>query len=61
MLFQINTHKTSNIMAARKKLVDPVASATESSAKITSSTQEVKLDLNSPELVRKKRVDPADS
>ena len=48
-------------MAARKKLVDPVASATESSTKITSSTQGVKLDLNSPELVRKKRVDPADS
>lgn len=49
-------------MTARKKLVDPVASATAaSSEKITSASQDVNLDLNSPELTRKKRVDPTDS
>ncbi len=48
-------------MAARKKLVDPVASASDSSKKIVSASQEVNLDLNSPELLRKKRVDPTDS
>ena len=47
------------IMPARKKLVDPVLNV--SSDKVNKASQEIKIDINSPELVRKKRVDPAKS
>ncbi|SFT90209.1 hypothetical protein SAMN04489724_2669 [Algoriphagus locisalis] len=46
-------------MPARKKLVDPVLNT--SLEKTNTTSQEIKIDLNSPELVRKKRVDPAGS
>ncbi|WBL41706.1 hypothetical protein PBT90_13175 [Algoriphagus halophytocola] len=44
---------------ARKKLVDP--SINESSNTTQEDTQALKVNLTSPELVRKKRVDPSDS
>ena len=46
-------------MAARKKLVDP--NIRESANKIKEESQDLKVNLTSPELVRKKRVDPSDS